>query len=102
MKEGRPDAKPIITYLIIVTLIIILANAFLFPRILNATVEEVSYTQFLELLENGDKGFRITEARLDDTHRTLEFKAENPTTRESKYYVTNIWPDDESLLNRLT
>ncbi|MBQ4435558.1 MAG: ATP-dependent zinc metalloprotease FtsH, partial [Clostridia bacterium] len=102
MKEGRPEAKPIISYLIIVALIIFLANAFLFPRILNAQVEELAYTTFLNMLENGDNGYKITEASLDDTHSTLMFKTENPTTNESKLYTTNIWPDDESLLGRLT
>ena len=102
MKEGRPEAKPVITYLIIVTVIMILANAFLFPRILSASIEEISYTDFLSLLENGEKGFRITEASLNDTHRTLQFKAENPTTHETRFFVTNIWPDDESLLTKLT
>ena len=102
MKEGRPEAKPIISYLIIVALIIFLANAFLFPRILNAQVEELAYTTFLDMLENGDNGYKITEASLDDTHSTLMFKTENPTTNESKLYTTNIWPDDESLLGRLT
>ncbi len=102
MKEGRPELKPIISYLIIVTLIIILANTFLFPRILSEQVEEVPYTTFLDALENGADGYRITEASLDDTHRTLMYKAENPTTSEAKYYTTNIWPDDESLLSQLT
>ena len=102
MKEGRPEAKPIISYLIIVALIIFLANAFLFPRILNAQVEELAYTTFLDMLENGENGYKITEASLDDTHSTLMFKTENPTTNESKLYTTNIWPDDESLLGRLT
>ena len=102
MKEGRPEVKPVIMYLIFVALIIFLANAFIFPRILNAQVEEVPYTTFLNVLENGDKGARITEASLDDTHRTLIYKMENPTTSESRYYTTNVWPDDESLLTRLT
>ncbi|MBQ4434776.1 MAG: ATP-dependent zinc metalloprotease FtsH [Clostridia bacterium] len=90
------------SYLIIVALIIFLANAFLFPRILNAQVEELAYTTFLDMLENGENGYKITEASLDDTHSTLMFKTENPTTNESKLYTTNIWPDDESLLGRLT
>ena len=102
MKEGRPELKPVISYLIIVALIIILANAFLFPRILSEQVEEVAYTTFLDALENSTDGFRITEASLDDTHRTLMYKSENPTTSETRYYTTNIWPDDESLLARLT
>ncbi len=102
MKEGRPDTKPIISYLVIVALIIFLANAFLFPRILNAQVEEVPYTAFLDMLENGNSGFTITEARLDDSHRTLMYMTENPTTSEKRYYTTNVWPDDTSLFSRLT
>ena len=102
MKEGRPELKPIISYFIIVVVIIILANAFLFPRILSEQVEEVAYTEFMEALENGKDGFKITEASLDDTHRTLIYKMENPTTSEARYFTTNIWPDDESLLSRLT
>ncbi len=102
MKEGRPDSKPIISYLVIVTLIIFLANAFLFPQILNERVEEVPYTTFLKTLESGENGFSITEASLDDEHRTLIYRMENPTTGESKYYTTNIWPDDQNLLGLLT
>ena len=102
MKEGRPNPKPVISYFVIVVLIMLLANIFLVPRFFNELVEEVPYTTFLNLLESGDNGFVITEASLDDEHRTLRFRMENKTTSESKLYSTNIWPEDESLLKRLT
>ena len=101
MKEGKPYAWPVISYFVIVAIIIFLANAFLFPLILNEKVEEVPYTVFLNALESGENGFVVTEASLDDSHLTLVYKTENATTGEKRYYRTNVWPDDESLLNRL-
>ena len=102
MKEGKPNVRPVISYLVITTLIILLANVFFFPRILGAQVEEVPYTTLLSALESGDKGTKVTQAQLDDENRTLIYVTENTSTGEKKLYKTNIWPNDSTLLSRLT
>ncbi|MBQ8081711.1 MAG: ATP-dependent zinc metalloprotease FtsH [Clostridia bacterium] len=103
MKEERPNnSRPIISYLVFVVIIMLLSNAFLFPRILNNQVEEVAYTTMLDMLENGKDGAKVVQASLDDENRTLVFMTENPTTTERRLYQTNIWPNDTTLLSRLT
>ena len=102
MKEGKPNVRPVVSYLVITTLIILLANVFFFPRILGAQVEEVPYTTLLSALESGDKGTKVTQAQLDDENRTLIYVTENTSTGEKKLYKTNIWPNDSTLLSRLT
>ena len=102
MKEGKPNVRPVISYLVITTLIILLANVFFFPRILGTQVEEVPYTTLLSALESGNKGTKVTQAQLDDENRTLIYVTENTSTGEKKLYKTNIWPNDSTLLSRLT
>ncbi len=102
MKEGRPNSKPIVTYLLFVVIFMLLANAFIFPSLLNARVEEVPYTTLLKTLESGENGFRVTSAALDDENRTLTYITENPTTGERHIYKSNIWPNDTNLLELLT
>jgi len=102
MKEGRPNARPIVTYLIAVVVLMILANIFIFPQILTAHVEEVPYTTLLKMLESGDNGKVVTQAQLMDDGKTLIYVSEDRSSGEKSFYKTNIWPDDENLLGRLT
>ncbi len=101
INDRKNNWKPIVLYLVSVAVIIILANTFLFPRILNMTVTEVPYTGLLSMLEDASSPEKIKEASLDEDNRTLRFLTENEETKEKRLYETNIWPNDAELLQKL-
>ena len=51
-KRG-PSKRPFIFYAVIALVIILLLNALVFPSMLQRTVTEVGYDQFLEMIDNG-------------------------------------------------
>ena len=100
---NKPDKrwKPVVIYLVSVTVILFLSNAFLFPRLWNLPVQEISYTKLLEMLEKPSATEKITTISLSEDNRTLQFMTENSETKEKKLYEANIWPNDEALLSKL-
>ncbi|MCI6841082.1 MAG: ATP-dependent zinc metalloprotease FtsH [Clostridiales bacterium] len=81
----------------IASLIIMLLNIFLFPRMLSRRVEEVSYDKFLSMIDNGE----VTEVAYDAQNSEIIF-ATGSDIRTSKLYSTGIWPDDgQRLLEQL-
>ena len=103
MNMNKPDKrwKPVVIYLVSVTVILFLSNAFLFPRLWNLPVQEISYTKLLEMLEKPSATEKITTISLSEDNRTLQFMTENSETKEKKLYEANIWPNDEALLSKL-
>ena len=99
--DNKKRWKPIAVYLISVAVILFLSNAFLFPRLMGLNVQEIPYTTMLEMLENKEGTEKITTVSLDEDNRTLQFLTEDSGTKEKKLYQTNIWPNDESLLQKL-
>ena len=55
VENNNRNRKPLIYYCIITMIITLLLNAFLFPRILEAQVTEVTYNDFLDKLDAGDR-----------------------------------------------
>ena len=103
LNMNKPDKrwKPVVIYLVSVTVILFLSNAFLFPRLWNLPVQEISYTKLLEMLEKPSATEKITTISLSEDNRTLQFMTENSETKEKKLYEANIWPNDEALLSKL-
>ncbi len=103
MNMNKPDKrwKPVVIYLVSVTVILFLSNAFLFPRLWNLPVQEISYTKLLEMLEKPSATEKMTTISLSEDNRTLQFMTENSETKEKKLYEANIWPNDEALLSKL-
>ena len=50
MQEAKSPKKPLLYYYCIAMLVLLVLNAFLFPRLMSAQVEEVGYNTFLELM----------------------------------------------------
>ena len=81
--------KPLIYYGLIVLVVMILLNSLVFPSIMGARVEEVSYGQFMEMVETG----QITRVEIDTDEIVFE-------DINGNYYKTGPM-DDPDLANRL-
>ncbi len=94
-KRG-PSKRPFIFYAVIALLIILLLNALVFPSMLQRTVTEVGYDQFLEMIDNGE----VTEVAYDESGGEYVFIAGKEDAE--RIYKTGIWPGDgERLLQQL-
>ncbi len=103
--EGRdPNAGPqynsnpnrngtnIFLYVLAVMLIMILLNAFMFPAVNQQTVQDVSYSEFLSMVDND----QVKTVALDSSQNKIQFQTDNT----SIIYETGAFPDDQ-LINRL-
>ncbi|MGI6335567.1 MAG: ATP-dependent zinc metalloprotease FtsH [Eubacteriales bacterium] len=91
--SGSGGKKPLIYYVIIVGVVLLLLNAFVFPSLLEYSVREVGYNDFLNMLEAG----KISAVSRGDTQIT--FVASDEDGRDA-YYKTGLW-DDPSLTEKL-
>ncbi|MGI6217487.1 MAG: ATP-dependent zinc metalloprotease FtsH [Coriobacteriales bacterium] len=96
MQQGGPDRRPtaIFYYILIVVCILLLLNAFTFPAMMQQKeVREVTYSEFLNMLDEGD----INEVSLDQQNSEIQF-----TTNDEPdvIYETGVFPD-ENLINTL-
>lgn len=90
MKEVKPPKKPMAFYYIIAVLVILLLNAVLFPNLLSRQVEEVSYGQFLEMIDRDDIG----KVQIESNQITFSDK-------ENKNYYKTGYLYDPDLIGRL-
>ena len=97
MKESQNPRKPLLYYYLIVLLIIMLLNIFVFPTLLQPRVTEVSYDQFLSLIESG----RVKTCALDEYATSILFTADDPDTGKEVYGKTGVWPDMQNLTKLL-
>ena len=95
IENKSPNRKPLIYYVVIVSAVIMLLNAFVFPALLQRQVQPVSYSDFLKMVDDG----QVKEVQLDQDSEQLIFLAENDEGREA-VYKTAVFPDD-SLRARL-
>lgn len=92
MKKVEKPKKPLIFYYLIVLIILVLLNTFLFPNILGKNkVKEVDYGTFLTMVE----GKEVSKVELNGD--TIYF---TDNSEEPKYYETTTF-DDPNLVNRL-
>ena len=71
--EKGPSKKPLIYYCIVTLIITLLLNAFLFPRLLEAQVTEVTYSDFLDMLDAG----KVDEVAIEDSQITFTAQDSN-------------------------
>ncbi len=91
-----PPKKPLFFYYIIALIAVFLLNALLFPTLMQEQVVQVSYDQFLSMVDAGE----VTEVALDETNQQLVFVT--GTEQDRRFYKTGIWPDDgQRLLQQL-
>lgn len=89
----KPSRKSWLYYYFVVLVITMLLNALVFPSFMARRVHEVTYDQFLDMVDEG----RVEEVAMQDTQITFRGKDENGGTG---IYKTGLWPD-EGLMERL-
>ena len=87
--------RPLIYYVLIVSMIILLLNAFIFPMMMTRQVQVIGYSDFLSLVDEG----RVSEVSLTQETNQILFVAKNEQEQE-ELFKTAVFPDD-GLIDRL-
>ena len=93
--DKAPNRKPLIFYACIASLVLLLLNSLVFPALLARQVQEVGYSDFLKLVDEG----KVSEVSLSEQDSQLLFLMQDESGRE-RVYKTALFPDDQ-LLSRL-
>ena len=91
MKEVKTPKKPIIFYYLLALVALLLLNAFLFPSLTRGTIKEVNYSEFLQMLRDG----QVQEVQVEQDVILFVDNAERP-----QIYETGRMEDPE-LVDRL-
>ncbi len=91
--EDKSPKRPLIFYYLIVTLVLMLLNALVFPSLLATQVTEVGYNDFLSMIEKK----QVEEVAMEEDQIVFTSRDEND---KITVYKTGLWPDDD-LVNRL-
>ena len=89
--DNRDTKKPFVYYYLMALLVVFLLNAFLFPSMMERTVMEVGYNQFLDLVDQG----AVDVVYRDDTELMFTLKEEFRQERGATAYKTGLWPDPD-------
>ena len=92
--NNKPQ-KSILYYYGLILLVVMVLNAVLFPSLMQRRVQEVEYSQFITMVDDG----KVTEAAMDNTDQQIVFVAKD-TNGNDQYYKTGIFPDN-NLIERL-
>ena len=85
----EPNRKPLLYYAMIALTLILLLNTFVFPMILSRQVQEISYSDFLQWVDNK----RVSRVSLDEQNNQIVFIATNDNGQE-QIFKTAVFPDD--------
>ena len=91
MQEVKPPKKPLLYDYCIAMLVLLVLNAFLFPRLMSAQVEEVGYNTFMEMMEKQ----QIAQVQIESNQ--IIFSDKNSPTG---FYKTGPM-EDPALVDRL-
>ena len=91
MQEVKPPKKPLLYYYCIAMLVLLVLNAFLFPRLMSAQVEEVGYNTYMEMMEKQ----QIAQVQIESSQ--IIFSDKNSPTG---FYKTGPM-EDPALVDRL-
>ena len=95
LDDKAPNRKPLIYYALMASLVLFLFNALVFPWLLSRQVQEVGYSDFLRMVDEG----RVTEVSLDQQSGQLLFLSPDEEGTD-RVYKTALFPDD-GLMERL-
>ena len=79
MKEVKTPKKPIIFYYLLALVALLLLNAFLFPSLTRGTIKEVNYSEFLQMLRDG----QVQEVQVEQDVILFVDNAERPQIYEA-------------------
>ena len=85
--DNKQNKKPLLDYIALVSLIILLLNAFVFPLFSGHRVTEVGYSTFLNMVDEG----KVKEVVLNDNYILFTAETENGRTLT---FQTGVFPDD--------
>ena len=95
-QESKTPKKPLIFYYLIAMLVLLLLNALVFPSLLSPRVKEVSYDQFLSLVEQKE----VKQVAIEDD--VILFTIKDEASKDGyAYYQTGRIQQDSDLVNRL-
>lgn len=85
MDDNKTPMKSWLYYYIVTLLVVMLLNAIFFPGVLEKQVNEVGYSEFLNMVDSG----QVAEVAMDETKIMFTEKG-----NEKKIYKTGLWPDN--------
>lgn len=91
--QSQGPNKSLLYYAAIAILVVMLLNALVFPSLIQRKLIETTYSDFLDMVEQG----KVSEVALEDTQIIFLAKDENGN---EAVYQTGVWPD-ANLLERL-
>ena len=96
MNRKKNSKTPLIIYYIVALVVVMLFNTLLFPQIERYSVKQVEYSEFLQMLEDGN----IKAVEIDQT--TISFTPiEQENEEKATYYTTNRVTADDQIVERL-
>ena len=88
IQSDKPSKKPLIYYYVIAMIVLMILNAVLFPSLLSRRVQEVGYSDFLKMVDEG----KVKEVSLEEDAEQIVFIAVNDENKEN-IYKTGAVPD---------
>ena len=85
-KDNKDNKKPLFYYIYIVVLALLLLNAFVFPLFSGHRVQEVGYSTFLKMVDEG----KVKQVVLDDQYILFAAYDDN---EKLNTYQTGVFPD---------
>ena len=92
--DNKKKRQSMILYVIIAIAAIVALNSVVYPSIERATVKDVSYSEFIDMVDDD----KVGEVSLDTGSGKIMFTSKDDS---SVTYRTNEWPSDDSLSERL-
>ncbi len=92
--DNKKKRQSMILYVIIAIAAIVALNSVVYPSIERATVKDVSYSEFIDMVDDDQVG----EVSLDTGSGKITFTSKSDG---SVTYRTNEWPSDDTLAERL-
>ena len=92
--DNKKKRQSMILYVIIAIAAIVALNSVVYPSIERATVKDVSYSEFIDMVDDD----KVSEVSLDTGSGKITFTSKDDS---SVTYRTNEWPSDDSLSERL-
>ncbi|MDO5118588.1 MAG: ATP-dependent zinc metalloprotease FtsH [Coriobacteriales bacterium] len=95
MNDKKKQRQSMFLYILIAVLAMSLLRTFVYPSVMNGTVKETSYSEFLQMVDSGE----VEKVDLDSDTRQITY-----TTGEGEseqLYKTTQFPNDSTLVERL-
>ncbi|MDO5043906.1 MAG: ATP-dependent zinc metalloprotease FtsH [Coriobacteriia bacterium] len=97
MPESQNKKRnPMIIYVAFALLIMVLIQVFVVPTLKNQVVKDVSYDQFMSMVDEK----KVETVQLDSTKLEITFTSTN-ADGDTQYYKTGMWPNDTTLAEKL-